>query len=382
MLVYSLQAICLGVLLWILSQSSHRTDVFMTAYVCVWTVGVIAIYWKFGDAQDIFYSDDQMIQVNLVNHVTQNPLVYSLRGIVGLRYVITIPASLLARIGIDTLLALKFLQAIFFILTYRLIREHFRIENLKFKAWYLILFAGPLFVFLSLLGLRDLALAYFSLYLIIGRDPRVLAISWIGLFLLRPHLAIALVFGRVIGFAFERARFAFHQLFIPLVVVVSFISGTYAYMIGRHFQMNAPLDFYSLSHLGTQSGFIRLFANFGGLQFLLFGSDIVNLPTSNLVLLRILFFDTFLIPILFIWMVVSTSALQKHSVSILASFTFFLGLVSVTEFNSTRQNLPFLVLMGVTVVVHLADRGRSISQEHDPELAQSKNSPAQLFRGS
>ncbi|MEO5974655.1 MAG: hypothetical protein ABIQ38_05585 [Ilumatobacteraceae bacterium] len=382
MLIYSLQAISLGVLLWFLSQSSHRTDVPMAVYVCVWTLGVIAIYWKFGDAQDIFYSDDQMVQVNLVNHVSQNPLVYSLQGIVGLRYVITIPASLLTRIGIDTLLVLKFLQAIFFVLTYRLVREHFRIENLKFKVWHLTLFAGPLFVFMSLLGLRDLALAYFALYLIIGRDPRVLAISWISLFLLRPHLAIALVFGRVIGFAFERARFGIHQLFIPLIVVISFISGTYAYMIGRHFQMNAPLDFFSLSHLGTQSDFNRLFANFGGLQFLLFGSDTVNLPTINLIFLRILFFDTFLIPILFLWTVVSTSALQKHAVNILASFTFFLGLVSVTEFNSTRQNLPFLVLMGVTVVVHLADRGRSESHLQATESVPSDISSAHFFRDS
>ncbi len=370
MLIYSLQAVCLGLLLWFLSQSSHRTDWFMTVYVCTWTIGVIAIYWKFGDAQDVFYSGDQVIQVKLVDHVSQNPLVYSLREIVRLRYVVTIPASLLTRIGIDSLLALKFLQAIFFVLTYRLVREHFRIENLNFRVWYLALFAGPLFLFMSLLGLRDLALAYFALYLIIGRDPRVLAISWLSLFLLRPHLAIAFVFGRVVGFAFERARFGFHQLFIPVIVVISFISGTYAYTIGRHFQMNAPLDLLSMSQLATQSAFIRLFANFGGLQFILFGSDIVNLPTVNLIFLRILFFDTFLIPILFIWVVVTTSAHQRHAISVLASFTFFLGLVSVTEFNSSRQNIPFLVLMGVIVMTHLARRTHSDPSKQPTESIQ------------
>lgn len=358
MVLYTAQAVLLGVLLWIATLSRRRPDMFITAYVCIWTLGIIAIYWKFGTAQDVFYSDDQMVQVRLVDQVSQNPLVYSLEGIVGLRYVITIPASLLTRIGIDALLALKFLQALFFVLTYRLVREHFRINNLKFKLWYIVLFAGPLFIFMSLLGLRDLALAYFALNLMIGRDVRMYVFSWLGLFLLRPHLAVALAFGWVIGFIVSRLRLNFNLLFLPLIVVVSFLSGTYAYVIGRHFQSNGTLEFDSLSHLWSQSAFIRLFANFGGLQFLLFDSEIVNLSIPRLFLLRIIFFDTFLLPILFVWTLVSDARLKPLSVGILASFAFFLGLVSTTDFNSSRQNIPFLVLMGVTVVVKLADKQR------------------------
>jgi hypothetical protein len=347
----------------------------------VWTVGVIALYWKFGTAQNVFYSGDQMIQVGLVDRVTNDPIVYSLSQIIGLRYVITIPASLLTRFGIDTLLALKFLQAIFFVLIYRLVREHFRIENLKFKMWYLVLFSGPLFIFMSLLGLRDLALAYFALTLMIGRDIRMHAVSWLGLFLLRPHLGVALVFGWLFGFVVSRLRLNFHLLFLPLIVTVSFVSGTYAYVVGRHFQLDGPLDFNSLSHLWSQSAFIRLFANFGGLQFLLFGSDIVNLSILKLLLLRLIFVDTFLIPILFVWTLISNSRLKQQSVSILASFAFYLGLISVTDYNSSRQNIPFLVLMGVTVIMHLAERSRPDPVAQLARTIQDRTTSVPSFRG-
>lgn len=381
MVLYTAQALFLGALLWFATLSRRRTDAFISAYVCVWTIGVIVLYWRFGAAQDVFYSADQVVQVDLVEHVSTNPLVYSLNEIISLRYVITIPASLLTRIGVDALLTLKFLQAIFFILTYRLVREHFRIENLNFKLWYLVLFCGPLFIFMSLLGLRDLALAYFALNLMIGRDVRMYAISWLGLFLLRPHLAIALAFGWVIGFMVGRLRLNFNILIFPFIVVVSFLSGTYAYVIGRHFQFSGPLDFSSLSPLWSQSAFTRLLANFGGLQFLLFDSGVVNLSVLKLFLLRIIFFDTFLIPILFVWTLVSDSKLKQHSVSILASFAFFLGLISITDFNSSRQNIPFLVLMGVSVVIHLARRTRSDLIELPADSVKHTITSAPSFRG-
>lgn len=368
MVIYSLQALCLGVLLLCLSQSRQRMDLFLRVYVGIWTIGVIALFWKFGTSQDTFYSNDQQIQVQMVDRVVLDGVQFSLDEIIGKRYVVTIPASLLTRFGIDALLALKFLQAIFFILTYRLVREHFRIENLKFKMWYLVLFSGPLFVLMSLLGLRDLALAYFAITLMIGRDVRMCAVSWLGLFLLRPHLGVALVFGWLFGFVFDKVRVNFRLLFLLPIVAISFVSGTYAYVIGRHFQFNKPLNFDSLSHLWSQSAFIRLFANFGGLQFLLFGPEIVNLSILKLFLLRLIFFDTFLIPILFVWTIISTSGLQKHTINILASFAFFLGLVSITEFNSSRQNMPFLVLMGVTVIMHLSRRNQF---ESGPRRAKS-----------
>lgn len=357
MIIYVAQALSLGFLLWCVTLSGRRTDLFIGAYVCVWTVGVILLYWKYGDAQDVFYSNDQRIQANMVSQIEAIGIEHSLERIIGNRYVVTIPAFVLTRIGIDALLALKFLQAVFFVLTYRLVRNHFALENLRFKTWYILLFAGPIFIFMSLLGLRDLALAFFSLYTVIGRKPEIRAISWLSVLLLRPHLAVALIFGRLVSFAYRRARLNPPLLLLPIVVVGSFLSGIYGYVIGAHFQSGAALDFASLHHLLSQETFARFFANFGGLQFLLLGSaGVVQFSVLNLLLLRLVFVDIFLIPSLFLWTVISSSALRLRSVSIYSGFAFFLGLVVQTNFNSSRQNIPFLVLMGVTVAEHFARR--------------------------
>ncbi|MFA5775176.1 MAG: hypothetical protein WC864_07350 [Ilumatobacteraceae bacterium] len=380
MILYSAQALFLGAVLLCATLSGRRLDAFLTAFVCLWTFGVVAIYWKYGAAQNHWYSDDQVVQARLVDYVNQNPLVYSLRGIVQLRYVVTIPAAILTRIGIDSLLALKFLQAVSFVLIYRLVRAHFRIENLKFKAWYIVLFCGPLIAFMSLLALRDLALAYFALAIMIGRDLRMYAIGWIGLFLLRPHLAVALVFGLLLGYAISRIRLNFHLLYLPLIVLISFLFGTYAYIVGRHFQYNLPLEFGTVSQLWTQSAFIRLVANFGGLQFLLFDSDIVNLSIIRLILLRLVFVDTFIVPLLFVWTMISIEKFQRQSISVLAAFAFFIGLISTTDYNSSRQNVPFLVLMGVTVITHFASRDRRESLEA-PAIAKPKVDAVAIARG-
>ncbi len=381
MAVYVAQAIVLGFLLWCVALSSHRTDLFVGAYVCVWTVGVIFLYWKFGTAQDVFYSNDQKLQVRMVQWITENGIEYSLNGVIGNRYIVTIPAYLLTRCGIDSLLALKFMQAIFFVLTYRLVLNHFQSKNLRFKLWYLVLFSGPIFIFMSLLGLRDLALAYFSLYTFIGPNLGISAISWLGVFLLRPHLAIALTFGKLIGIAYRHTRSNLHLIILPSVVVFSFVSGTYSYVVGSHFQSGTGLDFASVSHLFTQQKFTQFFANFGGLQFLLLGSGVVNFSILNLFLLRLIFVDTFLIPSLFVWIVITSSNLRMRSVSIYSGFAFFLGLVLQTDFNSSRQNIPFLVLMGVTIAEHLAlPKQSDRSNEHEKITDTSPDSGRSLSR--
>lgn len=369
MALYTAQALILGFLLWCFTLSNRRTDVFIGIYVCTWTVGVIFLYWKFGTAQDIFYSNDQRIQVQMVNWISLHGIEYSIDGTIGQRYLVTIPAYLFSRCGIDSLLALKFLQAIFFVLTYRLVINHFKVENLRFKIRYLVLFTGPIFIFMSLLGLRDLALAYFALYSIIGQNNHLRVVSWCGLFLLRPHLAVALAFGRIVRFAYQRLYPNLNLLFLPLLAVFSFVCGLYAYVIGAHFQSGTGLNFNSLLSVLTQDGFLRLGANFAGLQFLILGSGITELSIVKLLLLRLIFVDTFLVPSLFVWIVITSSKLRIRSVSIFASFAFFLGLVSNTDFNSSRQNIPFLVLMGVTIAEHFALRQRDRNKQEKSAVA-------------
>lgn len=58
-------------------------------------------------------------------------------------------------------------------------------------------------------------------------------------------------------------------------------------------------------------------------------------------------------------------------VQVFLSFTFFLGLAAQTDFNSTRQNLPFLSSMGVLALLGLAKRTNTELQKIDRDFAKT-----------
>jgi len=96
------------------------------------------------------------------------------------------------------------------------------------------------------------------------------------------------------------------------------------------------------------------------LQFLAFDDRTVNLSIVNLLSLRLIFIDSFLIPICFVITLLSQKLeFTLNRIQVFLSFTFFLGLAAQTDFNSTRQNLPFLSTMGVLALLGLAKRGES-----------------------
>jgi hypothetical protein len=117
--------------------------------------------------------------------------------------------------------------------------------------------------------------------------------------------------------------------------------------------------------------FSRLAINFVGLQFLALNDEnglIVARSTFSLLLSRIVFFDTILIPILFLKPAITRISFQtKEKVLVLTSFLFFYGVVSQTSFNSTRQNIPFLACMGVLAVADI-EHFRKIKAKVAPKL--------------
>ena len=114
-----------------------------------------------------------------------------------------------------------------------------------------------------------------------------------------------------------------------------------------------------------------MFSNFTGFQFLtLRGGDDAVVAASNLLLVasRLIFFETFAIPFLFIVLFFRhIQYLTKRKLLILQAFIFFYGIVSQTPYNSTRQNLPFLACMGVLAVADL-ERFRKVKQKIKPRL--------------
>lgn len=357
MLVYSLQAISLGVLLWCVTLSNRQTDVFISLYVCLWTAGVIAIYWRYGDAQDAFYSNDQQVQLATLRSITTDGFQLSLDTFLRQLYVVVIPAFILTKLGIFPILALKFLQGACFILMYRRVKEHLIGIGLQLRPQYLIFFAGPIFILMSMLALRDVAIAFFAVNALLSHDIRVKMGSLVVTGLLRPHLAAAMAFGQLVYFVIRKFPPRRHLLLIPTLIVHSYLIGNYAYIYGAEIRERVWVDPNPFTDVLTQQKFALILANFAGLQFLAFGERIVHFSIINLFALRLIFIDTFVIPLAFIFtIIVCRSRLQFRLLALLAAFTFFIGLASASDFNSSRQNLPFLVMMGVLVLEHVRER--------------------------
>jgi len=168
-------------------------------------------------------------------------------------------------------------------------------------------------------------------------------------------LAVALAFGFVAAEIFAKIHKAKPILYLIFFAVLSYALGCLAFPIGAVIQHNAAFD--SPSTVFSQLKFSRLVINFVGLQFLALNDEnglIVARSTFSLLLSRIVFFDTILIPILFLKSAISRISFQtKEKVLVLMSFLFFYGVVSQTTWNSTRQNIPFLACMGVLAVADI-----------------------------
>jgi len=121
----------------------------------------------------------------------------------------------------------------------------------------------------------------------------------------------------------------------------------------------------------SQFKFSQLAANFFGLQFLALNNPdraIVDASTIALLLSRLVFFDTMLIPMLFLLAVFRhPEFLMKQKILTFQAFLFFYGVVSQTTWNSTRQNIPFLVCMGVLAVADI-EHFRKIKAKVAPKL--------------
>ncbi|MEY4797015.1 MAG: hypothetical protein RJA50_499, partial [Actinomycetota bacterium] len=358
MAFYTFQALILGAALLTVARQNGKWRAYSTLYVLVWTLAVIAIKFKYGAEQSTFYSSDQQTQYEMFERLLTNGLLLSPQTFVADRYLIIVPVRLLNIFGIEPILATKFLQAICLLLLYRVCVKFLESNNLTVKLAHAIFFAGPLFIFMSTLGLRDLEIALAATYFFIGKSIILKQLSLLLLFPLRPHLAVALIFGWLASKYFKRFSLKNIYLVLVFVTVFAFAVGGYGFIIGRNLRdgnaVVAPEIF-------QQDAWWRYISNLVGLQFLSLDDRTVNFSVIRLLALRLFFVDSFLVPICF----VVTLMAQKieHSVlrvQVFLSFTFFLGLAAQTDFNSTRQNLPFLSTMGVLALLGLLKRNNEV----------------------
>ena len=369
-LFYSVQAFILGLALILIARDNGKFSTYSVLYVITWTAAVIGLRFRYGLEQTLFYSNDQQIQLEMYERLLTNGLLLSPQQFVADRYLIIVPVRLLNIFGIEPILATKFLQAVCLLLLYRTCTNFLARKNLTIRLYHAIFFAGPLFIFLSTLGLRDLEIALAATYFFLGQNIYLKQLSLLLLIPLRPHLATALIFGWLVTKFFKRIDLKRFYFALVAAVIFAFIVGSYGYVIGRNIREGNAIV---TPEIFDQDPWWRFFSNLVGLQFLTFDERTVNLPVLNLLALRLFFVDSFLIPICF----VVTLMYQKIEMNLLRvqvflSFTFFLGLAAQTDFNSTRQNLPFLSTMGVLALLGLFRRNNEKVDVHQTDLSPAK----------
>jgi len=365
---YSIQAVFFALVAVVVVSRSKKTDLYQFALIAIWLVGVIAIYARYRADQVFFYSNDQLFHQNIVEYYLPIEGV-RIREIISLRYLLTVPVYLVSLLGFNAMLIFKFLQLSALLLVYnrsqKFMSEHF----LTIRFWQLPLIAGPLLVFMSLLSLRDVLLAYFALVFVSSsdRNSRILGLG--GAFLLRPHLGVALAFGFILSYFYSKWKPKLQGLALSSIALLSYATGTIAYWIGAVIQKGVNFDTPKTTF--TQLKFFQLAANFFGLQFLTLNdpdNQIVDASTFSLLLSRLVFSETILIPMLFLIAVFRhPDFLTKQKTLTLLAFFFFYGVVSQTSYNSTRQNIPFLICMGLLAVADI-ENFRKIKAKVAPKL--------------
>lgn len=366
MLLYSAQAMFLGLVLLLIARQRGRINNFSIIYVAIWTISVIAIKFKYGADQVNFYSSDQLAQLEMYERLLLNGFILSPERFVADRYLIIAPVRVLSIFGIEPILATKFLQAICLVLLHRTCTRFLENNAFRVRLHHAVFFAGPLFIFISTLGLRDLEIVLATSYFFLGTNIYLRQLSLLLLLPLRPHLAVALIFGWLIRAVFTKFDFKRIYLALGIATFIAFTIGGYGFIIGRNLRDGNAIV---TPQIFDQDPWWRFLSNLVGLQFLAFDERTVNFSIQELLSLRLVFVDSFLIPICFVITLMAQKLnLSLQRIQVFLSFSFFLGLAAQTDFNSTRQNMPFLSTMGVLALLGFVKRSREAEQQKPSAL--------------
>lgn len=351
LLIYTLQVVlCVATLFLLVGLLSIPQPV--ASFPLLWGLGVALIAWRFGNEQHIFYSSDQVQMV--INILTFERDGFSLHPevLLGRRDIITIPAWVLWKAGMHPLLALKFLQAVSLLVTITALTRALppAVQMVLSKQRLLWLFlVGPSLVFNSLLALRDQVLVAGVTWFYTSSRSQTRVIWLVVITLLRPHLGVAVLLSLVI--VRGAAVWKVSPVRVAMLTVVSFICGVLLYTVGDSVTTRR---FSVIPVLFSQERILRLLAAFSSLNFLVVDSSTVDQSFSTLLLARVVFYDTWAIPLAFATVILvyahTASTLQTR---ILVGFSLFAGISSGTDFVSSRQLTPFFPIMALASLATL-----------------------------
>jgi len=318
--------------------------------------------------QQNFYSNDQRYHSGLVNEILGNGLPFDLDWwLSAARVPYVLPASLLAAMGIEPLLALKFISLLALLATTSLIQRRVPTTAvLSLAATTYLSATAVIGVFFAALGLRDTTMMLLVLWFFTSTSTAAKIGSLICLVLLRPHLAAAVLIGSLLALVAQ--RWQRNSTTTPLANFLGLatgpILGYYTYSLGIQYQYGRGGIF---GHTWGISPVLRIASNYVGLQFLTVPASTVEFSTTSLLLLRVLLSETIVIALLFTISVVLARRQSLLMQSVMWSFGIYVGIVTNTDFNSFRQNVPFMPAMGLVVL--LAWREHQLSRNNPQSQA-------------
>lgn len=210
-------------------------------------------------------------------------------------------------------------------------------------------------IFFSTLALRETAMMCLVLLAVVGKSSATRGLALVLLLLLRSHLAVALIIGFVLVSLWRLLNG--HGTWSALRAIGAITGGSlvgYAlFAIGFQYQTGVSNVF---GHQFGLRAVTRIASNYMGLQFLTAYEESIEFSLAELLISRLLFSETIFIPLVFFILVIFSKQLSTTTQWALLAFAIYVGLVTNTEFNSFRQNIPLMPLMGLTIYTALRQR--------------------------
>jgi hypothetical protein len=362
--MYLLQVALIGGLIsWFI-----RCDAFVVRLqVLVWTLGVVAIAWQFGLVEQLnFYSNDQRYYSEIVQWFSTSGIPWDIDVWLGSKTPYTFAALPLALAGIHHTLALKTVSLVCLLALTRSVLDANRSRTNKNQIVTLWLTAcGSIGTFFSLLALRETMMMLFVYRFATSQSLAIRSVSLIALYLLRPHLAAAVFAAEFVMVVWRlvRGRLSFGAAETTSLIAVGVTLGTilFSWGVGGSSNLRTPFS----GGWGIPQA-IRLSSNFVGLQFLTVREETVEFSITRLLLLRLVLNETILTPVAFtIVCLFFSHRLSNRARFTLLAFTIYSSVVTGTDFNSFRQNIPFMPLMGLVVLDVIRSRDANSSSTTD-----------------
>lgn len=364
--LYLLQVAFVGGLLSLLLRNSHWV---LRVQVLIWTVATALIAARYGLIEQLnFYSNDQRYHTEVVQAFTQRLGDVDFL-MTGSRLPYTLPAFVLYSVGLHPTLALKTVSLVCLLLLTSSLRPLLANKRRKSQASILLITGcGAIGLFYSVLAMRETMMMLVVTRIFLSRSPAERALLILCTYLLRPHLAVSLVLALVLTWMWRQSRATKKEtpLTVSFITVCGLLIGYHMYSFGLTALYGVADTF---GHKWGIEPITRIASNYVGLQFLTARSETVEFSIRSLLLLRIFLSETILIPTLFTLLVFSKShRLGTLHTSVLLGFSIYVSLVTNTDFNSFRQNIPFMPIMGLTVLYLLKSPSpaASVTESHHP----------------